>query len=724
MRLRFFSILPASLFLTLFILHAADVEAGKRIDKGGKPRPQLTAEELAFAAAVGAGDYAMEVDLVMSYDPALNSYVDEEGKGLWRPAGSDADDAAALWMKAEMERIGLQNVAIEDFPVHGFTPNAPAYVQVISPTPSEQFLGAVSSGIPGTVQQAYADPDGGITREVVYVGMGSKHDYEGKDVAGKIVLVEFTYNEMYWLNFPHMQAELKGAVGLIVNWLDYQQKEDSIYTADSEARPTIPAINVSRKTFATLKELALAGPTVVKMFADCDVTIPDTSHNIVGYIPGTTNPDELIVHGAIYDKHWYGFHHHISDVSAMLQMAKALIDSGYQPSRTLAFVAIGAEEYGWTDTFNAWAIGSHFHAHYDHPDWGGRSRVFVEILGSLLGDYTVSLGGNPGTHPWRLSVISVINEFFTTHEPWSAYYQPAGTRLGRLPSTWLDTFNYGTSGMETMTISSSGSDLYDGCYHCQLDDGIVSAEALALNAIASGLNTIRMDRALIEPCNFAKWADYIKRTVHENAMAAAGISTGRLDAELSKLEKVGDRVWDRAKDLTEFDDADAVNVLLMQATKDIFGLIMVGGWGDESILGHEHYQNDTRALRATIEGLEEGNIDAIWNLFDVYGGYYVWNVDYEVYHHFYIEGTAPDYPGLMWGDQGREAHFTDVYQEFYALYDKMLAGDTDYSAEIALLQPKYDTAVANLVEKTDKLLTTLIRVNARLAEAEALLKKK
>ena len=42
----------------------------------GKPPPKtlLTEEELAFAAAVGVGDYAMDVDLIMSYDPALNSY--------------------------------------------------------------------------------------------------------------------------------------------------------------------------------------------------------------------------------------------------------------------------------------------------------------------------------------------------------------------------------------------------------------------------------------------------------------------------------------------------------------------------------------------------------------------------------------------------------------------------------------------------------------------------
>jgi len=688
------------------------------------PKPLLTEEELAMAEAVGNGSYAMDVDLTLSYDPDLNCIVDELGRGCWRPAGSDADDAAALWIKEEMESIGLQNVAMEPFPVHGFTVNENAYVQVKSPIENAtgEILGAVPSGLPGTVQQDYADPDGGITREVVYVGLGRKQDYIGKDVEGKIVLVDIHVDEMYWSNFPHMQAELKGAIGLIVHWLDYQHGEGFIYTADSECRPTIPMITISHRDFAVLKELALAGPTVVKMYANCEVTIPDQSHNVVGYIPGTTNPEELIIHGAIYDKHWYGFHHHISDVAAMMQSAKAIIDSGYEPSCTLVYVAIGAEEYGWTDTLNAWAIGSHFLAHYNHTDWGGRTRAFVEYGGSLLGDYTVSLGGQPGTYPWRQSVIQVINEFFTTHEPWSDYYVPASTSFGRLPSTWIDNWNFGTSGMETMSVSTRGSHLYDGMYHCQNDTGIVSAEALAMNAIAGGINTIRMDRALLAPYNYCKWADFIEGTVDEDAITAAGISTGPIFAELNKLERVGDDVWDLIKDTTECADADAVNALMMQAAKEIFSLIINGGWGDESMLGHEHYQVDTMMLKGAIEGLQEGDPYAFWWLADVYGGWYAYNVDYEVYYHFMIECTSPDYPGLNWGDQGREAHFTDVYVEFNSLLEKLMTGDTDYSEEIASLQPKYETAVENLEDKVDKLVTTLSTVNDLLTAAEALLK--
>jgi hypothetical protein len=233
---------------------------------------------------------------------------------------------------------------------------------------------------------------------------------------------------------------------------------------------------------------------------------------------------------------------------------------------------------------------------------------------------------------------------------------------------------------------------------------------------------MRMDTALVAPYSYDQWAKLISKTVDYDAIRAAGISTTGITRELNKLKSSGGRVWDLIKGTTECADADAVNALLMQAAKEIFSLIIVGGWGDEEMLGHEHYQVDTTMLRATVEGLEAGKIDAMWNLFEVYCGYYAWNVDYEVYYHFIIECTSPDYPGLMWGDQGREAHFTDIYQEFYSLLDKMMTGNTDYSAEIASLQAKYEVAVANLEDKVDKLVTVLSTVNNLLQTVQTLLK--
>jgi N-acetylated-alpha-linked acidic dipeptidase len=682
----------------------------------------LTEEELAMAAAVGDGSYAMGVDQFLSYDPSVNCIVDDQGRGCWRPAGSEADHAAAEWVQGEMERIGLQNVKMEPFPVDAFTVNAQAYVQIAGE--SGTMLGAVPSGLPGTVQNPKHDPDGGITRPMVYVGLGTSSDYVGKDVKGKIVLCDVYSEEMYWCNMPHMQATLEGADGIIIHWLEYQQGPGYVTTHDSESITWgIPMITVSHIDFARLKALSLADPTAeVKMWADCTVTPGGVSYNVVGYIPGTDHPEQLIIHGAIFDKHWYGFNHHVSDVSAMMQSAKAIIDSGYKPSCTLVYVAIGAEEYGKADTLNAWAIGSYFTAHVDHPDWGGTTRAHVEFGGSLLGDYTVSLGGNPGTYPWRVNVISAINEYFTNHEPWSAYYVPASTSVGGLPGTWVDSWNYGTSGMETMSVSSRGSKLYAGMYHCQNDTGIVSTEALAMNAIAGGINTIMLDRAALVPYAFSQWADFIKNTIDQNAWSQAGVSKATVNAELTQLKDLGSSLWNIIKKGGSSENADEVNALMMQATKQIFSLIINGGWGDESMLRHEHYQVDTVQLKATIDGLKKGDVNALWNLLDVYCGYYAINVDREVYEHFIIECTSPDYiQGRTWGSDGLEAHYTDIYDELYSLLDKRASGDTDFSWEISSLTAKYNVAVQNLQDSADFLGTTLSNANGMLESALELL---
>ena len=689
------------------------------------PEPSLlTEEELAFAEAVGVGDYAYGVDEKLAYD--FGCMKDEEGRELWRPVGSKAEYEAAKWIAREMKKIGLQNVEMEPFPCHGYTFRG-AYVQLIEPYVGPQWLACGHGGLPGTTESPYADKDGSITAEIVYVGLGRKQDYEGKDVEGKLVAVDVHMDEMYWLNFPHMQAELKGAIGLVVHWINppgYQDLPGSVTTHDSECRPTIPALCISHRDFAVLKDSIEAEPTTVKIWADAEVTIPDTGYNVVGYIPGTTHPDELIIHGAIYDKWWYGAHHHTSDVAAMMQSAKALIDSGYQPDRTLVYIAIGAEEYGWTDTLFAWAIGSHWHTHYNHTDWGGRTRAFTYIGGSLKYDYTVSISGTPDTYQWRQSVLPVFDEYFTTHEPWSSYYQPASTRFGGLPSTWTDSWNYGTIGIPSMSCSSEGSTLYRDVYHVNNDTmEWVSAEALAMTAIANGLLTIRLDRALLAPYNFANWADLIDIGLNKEAINTAGLQSGPVTVEIAKFKTAGKRVWDLIKSTKESENADVANALLMQTAKTVFSnLLMVGGWGDEAMLWHEHYQVDTMQLREAIKALEKGKvIDAIWALADVYAGYYCFNIDYEVYHHYFIEGTSPDYPGLNWAE-GRVAVYTDVYYEIDSLLEKMATGNTDYSDEIASLQPKYQAAVENLEDSLETLTNTLSTATSLLEAVQTLLK--
>ncbi len=74
--------------------------------------------------------------------------------------------------------------------------------------------------------------------------------------------------------------------------------------------------------------------------------------NIIATIPGTIRPDEVYIIGGHYDCFAYGdpFHtapgadDNASGTAAALELARALIVSGYQPEATIKFIAFAAEE--------------------------------------------------------------------------------------------------------------------------------------------------------------------------------------------------------------------------------------------------------------------------------------------------------------------------------------------------------------------------------------------
>lgn len=87
-----------------------------------------------------------------------------------------------------------------------------------------------------------------------------------------------------------------------------------------------------------------------------------TMQNVLGYIPGK-NTDEIVIIGAHYDhlgikanntndSIYNGADDNASGVSAVLQVAKAFIESGEKPERTVVFAFWDAEEIGLVGSFH------------------------------------------------------------------------------------------------------------------------------------------------------------------------------------------------------------------------------------------------------------------------------------------------------------------------------------------------------------------------------------
>ncbi len=671
------------------------------------PGNSLTQEEQDFAAAVGGGVYAYGINDTMAY--TMGSFVlplpgrlDAEA---FRTCGSDAEREGAAFLAAEMANIGLQNIAIEPFPTQAYETRG-ASVQILSPTVSEEMLASGYTGIDGT-------GTGGLTGEVIYVGLGRMQDYDalkaaGKSVVGKIVLIDVSEEEMYWLQWPHEEARVQGAIGMVVHWLEYGGIEDSVVTHDAETKTAPTAVSVSNKNFARIKAMAETSTVTVKIVNDSTQSLTGTSQNVIGYIPGTTRSDELVVIADHYDTHWYGASDDGSGVARLMGIAKALVDSDYQPARTLAFVATGCEEWGWTDTEYDWAIGAYHLIHNQHPEWAGKTVGYFNLEGGGTIDNTsVALSGMPEMENFRKSLLRPIDSYFNSTAPYMSYYVP-GVAWTQLPSTWADQFSLGIHGIGIMNVGSRRArPPLQSAYHTQMDQmSRISAESLAMSIIANGVVAMRLDRSDVPPYNFAKWAKHLNGLLEGPTLSQNGIDTSAFYTARDRFEREGKSTWNRING-RGFEDIETATDMLLDTQKLVASeLITVGGYV-ESMYPHQHDQNDIWVLGEVIPLLNAGNIDfALLYLTWVYGMYEGINVSPEVYQEVVINRRDPTRDDLFWATD-RLAVYTDLYSEYFSLLAKRDAGDTDYSAELASIEAKYADIQAHLQGAIDSMTNTM-----------------
>jgi len=710
------TILILAVIPALFLITALTTNAGRR------PHG-LTQEEWAFAAAVGGGSYAYAINETMAY--TMGSYVlpipGRPDAEVFRTCGSAAEHEGADFLVAEFESIGLQGVAKEPFPVHAYETRG-ASVQIVAPTPSEEMLATGYTGIDGT-------PPGGVTAEAVYVGLGRKQDYEGVDVTGKIVLVDVSEYEMYWLQFPHMEARVQGAIGMVVHWLEYGSIEDSVVTHDAETELSIPAVSVSNKNFARIVEAieTSSEPVMVKMMDDSDQMLEGTSYNVVGYIPGATRPDELVIVADHYDTHWFGASDDGSGVARLLGIAKAFVDSGYEPSRTLVFMATGCEEFGWTDTEYDWAIGAYNAIHNLHPDWAGRTVAYFNLEGGgTRGATSVAAAGTPATGSFRKKLLGLFDEYFSSMAPYNAYYVPS-IAYERLETTWADGFSFASHGVPTMSVQGRRvRPPLESAYHTQMDrmneptgEPLITAESLAMSIISNGITAIRFDRAEVPPYDFQKWADGVEATIDDEVWANAGVERRAFDRALAALYAQGIATYDRLHSKKGFQDPAAASALMLEAERIASSTFHTVGGDVLPDYPNGMYTEDAWSLYEIIAFLEEGDVEpALVYLTWPYGMWEGHKVSREVYQEMVINRrNNPARTDLFWATD-RVAVHTDLWDEYTSLKAKRDAGDTDYSAELASIRAKYAALSDRLQGSIDEITDAMTAVTALLKQVE------
>ena len=619
----------------------------------------------------------------------------------YRPAGSRAEFETGEMLKQEMEAIGLSDVRKDAVKVDGW-----------------EFKKAVLSysGEDGTHHEiqlgAYQTTfvtDGPKEFSLMYLGKGTASDYEGKDVTGKLVLVDINQRDEWWINYPVYQAHLKGAAALIaVQSGGYGEIDDEALNAQDIAGPeNAPAFSISRKDADPLKELLeRTAEMTVTLDADSRVTRDCTTYNIVGSIPGR-HPDRMVLLSAHYDSYFSGFQDDNTAIALMFGIAKALLASGVTPNNTIVICAMAAEEWGVVDSNFDWSTGAYEQVFTAHPEW----------VGKVIADLNFELPAL--AHGTRARIRSCYEytrflEEYLSELPDLTQAYPEETRVTSPIETWSDDFSMAIAGIPSMVNDFTGGSFMETHYHSQFDnDAFYDEQVYRLHHELFAL----LIMALAETCVIPLCSAPVMKRALDGYNASSEIlrsfvamdlispmTLASLAEKISDLEKMLSDATDVAESRYESrrslnshyrallsegrqEEAECLYLEAREAEKEALRrfkyaqdeLVRIDWYGNVHY-PHEILLQNIRLIGGAIANLKEQNLSsALRKLYQVDNNAYAFMFDEEVYNHFtdYVLNQPQD--RLKWGYRRLMPH-----ENIYALVKDLLQKKEEEPDEISL----------------------------------------
>ena len=705
-----------SVLLVLLLLVSAAACGKQPATETQQPETQQAETQEPERSAAQA--YLDQVDVDYAYNLTLKMGEIRSNEKLgYRTAGSEAERATGDMLKAEMERIGLQNVTKDAFTLDTWTFTK---AQLSFQDGTDETHTAELGGY-----QTDFQTNGAETFTVIDGGRGTEGDLAGLDVTGKLVLVNINQRADWWINYPAYEAHLAGAAAVIaVQDGGYAEVSDDALNAQDVCGPAdAPAFSMSR-TDAELLRAAMdeKGEVTVTLDADSRVEKDGTSYNIVGTIPGR-DPESMVLLSAHYDAYFTGFQDDSAAIAMMLGIAKGLIDSGYQPEKTLVFCAMAAEEWGVSNTRYDWSTGAYNQIFRVHPEWVG--KVIADINFELP-----AMDVGPADQIRTSYELKTFVDGFAASVPQVAGVFPEGIEIIVPTQTWSDDFSLSIAGVPSSVTALRG-DFSKTHYHSQLDDpDTYSREAYLFHHNMYGLLVMAYDHCAVSPLDFSTRLNALREAMDETVMTPE--QTQALNAALDEAEAAANSAWAKVSEANEAygkaleagDTAQADQ--LLQESRQMNGEVLAAfryaedafvrlTWEDSSIFPHEHSQNNLLALKGAVTALEQGDSTAALDdyLYLVDNNWYAYDWSRETFSYFtdYVLDQSAD--RLMWG-AGRVLGHEDLFDVIQSLQEKSANSNADYTAELARLNQAIETQTAMLNEQVNHEVSALEALTAQL----------
>ncbi|MFA6412558.1 MAG: M28 family peptidase [Syntrophales bacterium] len=617
-----------------------------------------------------------------------------EGLGF-RYAGGPAGAQASKLVYDAFKNLGL-NPVYDEFPITGWSFREASLN--LKDSQNTKIRVVPMHGTPPT-------PATDINAEIVFVGSATRQDLHGKDLSGKIALVEVDLEVVPWYTEAADQCQRRGAVAVVFFNKSYFGKPphgEAFWVINlTGAKMNIPVLNTPVNDGRKLKAMILveksqAVPGTLISHADI---IPDgKGKNVIASIRGSKYPDEYIIVSAHTDAHFYGFQDDALPAGLLITMAKAVKESRYRPDRTILFIAFDAEEGGQSGTHYSWLAGSWQYARKHAPALAGKvvANVNLELLAAKEKDYFAIRASDT-----LFGFTGAVNGTMKL----KAHGRNEGVINGI--NTWNDEWSLGYFGIPTLTTNFqyqlSDKPLENNnidYYHSQFDDekhadfGKYADCAHVYTSLV-----LRLDREPFNPYDLSLTPAYYLAALNQDSLRIQGYDDSLKRAAASfagKAKKlaVQQRQIAAAYAAAPPDIRKRVAPLIPQYNRDLRAaaktVIMGTSHLDWDIPSYQvsFYQEIPGKLAQAVENLKKGDGKTVLDWFSICGlsAYYARFLDYQTWRDAYRESIEGEKAtgDRYWGT-GRVLKYYDVYPVLAGISAKVAAGNKDFTSEIESL---------------------------------------
>ena len=614
----------------------------------------------------------------------------------YRPAGSAAEFATGEMLFQEMERIGLKDVHKDAIRVDSWEFHKAELVW--NTEDGSEGLRAVLGGYQTNFQT-------GGPREfgLVYVGKGTAEDYDGKDVKGKLVLADINQREEWWINFPVYQAYVRGAAAFIaVQEGGFAEIHDEALNAQDIAGPAeAAAFSMSRADAAVLKR-ALEGKEEIRVWFDADTCVKEkqTSYNIIGTIPGE-DQEQMILLSAHYDSYFSGFQDDNAAVALMFGIAKALIDSGYKPKKTLVFAALAAEEWGIVNSKYDWSTGAYQQVFHVRPEWQGK----------VVADLNFELPAH--AHDTKDAVRTVYEYVtFLTKAiegiPVDPEAYPDGLEIHAPIQTMSDDFSMAISGIPSMVNEFADGSFMETHYHSQFDNEDYYHEPVyRFHHLLYGTLVKEFDKIVLPPFDFSVLFEAMNKSLDMRYSGIIGDLGEKLNQVTIEAASLGKEVYQWIEKVNEsgaaLKNAEEYRKILMNAFRKAQDSFVRLDWQDTVLFPQQAVRQNLTHVKDAISRLEQGNaIGALDAIYEIDNNCYAFQFDEEVFNYFTDYVFCQPKERLQWVQK---------------LKKKSVPGEADFDEELRILnrvrknqEECYKSDLEYMIRETENIINSLKKI--------------